>query len=66
MDDFNDYMDCPYCHQRTPRENLNCIHCGEALPAPVGPLTGLRYSFKGCFAIAVALIALLAFLALIL
>jgi hypothetical protein len=66
MNDFDDSMECPHCHQRTPRENLNCIYCGESLTAPVGALTGLRYSFKGCLAMAIALIALLAFLAIIL
>jgi hypothetical protein len=63
---MEEYTDCPACHKQTPKENLNCIHCGEALPSPVGVLSGLRYSFKGWLAALIALAVLIGFLALIL
>jgi hypothetical protein len=63
---MDEYTECPECGKPTPSENLNCIYCGEALPQPVGALSSLRYSFKGWFALIVALVALIAFLLLIL
>jgi hypothetical protein len=63
---MEEYTECPECRKPTPSENLNCIYCGEVLPQPVGVLSGLRYSFKGWFALLVALLVLIAFLLLIL
>jgi hypothetical protein len=50
----------------TPHDGFNCIYCGEPMPTRVGILSGMRYSFKGCLAALITLIAVLAFLAAIL
>ncbi|UCD57381.1 MAG: hypothetical protein JSV16_16510 [Candidatus Hydrogenedentota bacterium] len=63
---MEEYTECPDCRKLTPRENLNCIYCGQALPEPVGILSGLRYGLKGWIAILIALAVLIGFLALIL
>jgi hypothetical protein len=63
---MDEYTECPACKTPTPSENLNCIYCGYPLPQPVGPLSGLRYSFKGWLAAFIALAVLIGFLALIL
>lgn len=64
--DKEEFTDCPSCHTSTPSENLNCIYCGAVLPRPVGPISGLRYSFKGWLVAFIALAVIIAFLALIL
>ena len=64
--DMDEHMNCPACGTPTPRENLNCIYCGEILPQPVGVLSGLKYSFKGWLAALIALVTIIAFLLLIL
>ena len=64
--DKNGNMNCPACGAPTPKENLNCIYCGEILPLPVGVLSGLKYSFKGWLAAVIALVTIIAFLLLIL
>ena len=63
---MDEYTDCPECGKPTPLENLNCIYCACVLPEPVGPLSGLRYSFRGWLAAIIALAVIIGFLALIL
>ena len=66
LDTMEEFTECPACHASTPSENLNCIYCGDALPRPVGVLSGLRYSFGGWLAAIIALAVIIGFLALIL
>ena len=63
---MEEFTECPACKEPTPSENLNCIYCGDALPRPVGFISGLRYSFGGWLAAIIALAVLIGFLALIL
>ncbi|GAB4336223.1 MAG: hypothetical protein Kow0099_09110 [Candidatus Abyssubacteria bacterium] len=64
---MHEYVECPNCHKECPAENLNCIYCGETLPAPgIGLLSSLRYSFKGWLAALIALAVIIAFLLLLL
>ncbi len=64
--DMDGHTNCQACGASTPKENLNCIYCGEILPLPVGVLSGLKYSYKGWLAAVIALVTIIAFLLLIL
>lgn len=62
---MSEYIECPYCHRMTPADELNCIHCGEVLPARVGMLSTLRYPFRSCLFFLILLLVLMIVLTMI-
>jgi len=60
---MQNYSVCPHCGGETPRENLNCIYCGNTLPHTLGVFSGMRYGAKGYVWLAIAAAVIAAFLA---